>query len=135
MYLIKATMHVHPDFFLYREGVYRSSNQHLQDQRSGYHSVRIVGWGVDSTQSEPVKYWVRIYSHLGTVKVIFGVAGNLFNSFYVCYNWGQLVANSWGRHWGENGYFRIVRGQNDSDIEKFVLASWADQLDEETERK
>jgi len=54
-------MRVHPDFFLYRDGVYRSSKQQ-QDQRTGYHSVRIVGWGVDSSQRNPVKYWV-IFSY------------------------------------------------------------------------
>ncbi|XP_057373493.1 uncharacterized peptidase C1-like protein F26E4.3 [Daphnia carinata] len=95
---VQATMRVHPDFFLYRTGVYRYSGTNSQ-QRTGYHSVRIVGWGVDSSKRIPVKYW--------------------------------LVANSWGRQWGENGYFRIVRGENESDIEKFVLAAWADQEDED----
>lgn len=50
-------MRVHPDFFLYRTGVYRYSGTNSQ-QRTGYHSVRIVGWGVDSSKRIPVKYWV-----------------------------------------------------------------------------
>jgi len=29
----------------------------------------------------------------------------------------QLVANSWGTNWGENGFFRIVRGENHCEIE------------------
>lgn len=33
-----------------------------------------------------------------------------------------LAANSWGPQWGEDGYFRIKRGYNESDIETFVLA-------------
>lgn len=37
----------------------------------------------------------------------------------------QKVANSWGTDWGESGYFRIVRGKNECDIEKFVLGAWA----------
>lgn len=38
----------------------------------------------------------------------------------------KVVANSWGTWWGENGYFRIIRGQNECDIEKYVIAAWAD---------
>lgn len=38
----------------------------------------------------------------------------------------QVVANSWGNLWGENGYFRIRRGINECEIEDFVVAAWAD---------
>jgi hypothetical protein len=37
----------------------------------------------------------------------------------------QLCANSWGTQWGEAGYFRILRGENECGIESFVLAAWA----------
>jgi C1A family cysteine protease len=36
------------------------------------------------------------------------------------------VSNSWGRSWGENGYFRILKGTNACQIEDFVIAAWAD---------
>jgi hypothetical protein len=41
----------------------------------------------------------------------------------------QLAANSWGTYWGENGYFRIRRGDNACEIEQYVLAAWAHTAD------
>ncbi|CAJ0928543.1 unnamed protein product [Ranitomeya imitator] len=35
-----------------------------------------------------------------------------------------LAANSWGKDWGEDGYFRIVRGENECEIETFVVGVW-----------
>ena len=35
------------------------------------------------------------------------------------------VANSWNPHWGEKGYFRIVRGVNEGGIESQVVAASA----------
>jgi len=36
------------------------------------------------------------------------------------------VANSWNKYWGEDGYFRIVRGSNNCGIEDQVTSSSAD---------
>jgi C1A family cysteine protease len=37
----------------------------------------------------------------------------------------QLVSNTWGTKWGENGYFKILRGENECEIESYVVAAWA----------
>merc|ERR1719382_948700 len=38
------------------------------------------------------------------------------------------VQNSWNSHWGEDGYFRIVRGVNESLIESDVIATHGDAV-------
>ena len=54
-------MKVRPDFFAYRSGVYRHSR--LDGDHSGaYHSVRLIGWGVDDSAPTPAKYWVSTAS-------------------------------------------------------------------------
>lgn len=35
------------------------------------------------------------------------------------------IANSWNPYWGENGYFRMIRGQNEGGIESQVTAAAA----------
>lgn len=35
-----------------------------------------------------------------------------------------IAANSWGRDWGEEGTFRILRGENHCEIESFVIGAW-----------
>jgi hypothetical protein len=41
----------------------------------------------------------------------------------------QIAANSWGKWWGEDGYFRILRGVNECQVENYVLSSIADVHD------
>ncbi|VDM99317.1 unnamed protein product, partial [Thelazia callipaeda] len=35
-----------------------------------------------------------------------------------------IAANSWGSDWGENGTFRIMRGENHCEIESFIIGAW-----------
>lgn len=91
---VQATMRVYQDFFNYESGIYVHSPL-FECYQSGYHSVRIIGWGEEPSpiNGKTVKFW--------------------------------RVANSWGREWGEDGYFRILRGTNECEIESFVLGVWA----------
>ena len=50
-------MRVYHDFFTYQTGVY-SHTPFGADQRSGFHSVRLIGWGQEDNGYENLKYWV-----------------------------------------------------------------------------
>lgn len=51
-------MRVYRDFFTYRGGIYRHSAA-SRSEPSGFHSVRLVGWGEERTGYEVTKYWVN----------------------------------------------------------------------------
>lgn len=47
--------------------------------------------------------------------------------------WGEekdikywLIANSWTKKWGENGFFRIIRGRNACQIESMAVSAMPD---------
>lgn len=105
-------MRVYRDFFSYRHGIYKHSAA-SRAEASGFHSVRLVGWGEEFTGYSLTKYWVS--SDLSSTP--------LSDRFHLLFC-SQIAANSWGSWWGENGFFRIVRGENECEIENYVLATW-----------
>ncbi|GAB1610555.1 uncharacterized peptidase C1-like protein F26E4.3, partial [Argonauta hians] len=102
---VQAIFKVKEDFFVYKSGVYRH---------------------VDTVSKLPHPYH-QTGSH--SVRII-GWGVDYSNGFRTKY-W--LCANSWGPYWGENGYFRILRGENECDIESFVISAWA-QLPQKFQR-
>lgn len=50
-------MAVSSDFFMYQNGIY-SKTGFRPDERIGYHSVRIIGWGEEFVGGRMTKYWV-----------------------------------------------------------------------------
>ncbi|XP_027794071.2 tubulointerstitial nephritis antigen [Marmota flaviventris] len=94
---VQAIMQVHEDFFYYKTGIYRH---------------------VTSTNEESEKYRkFRTHAVKLTGWGILRGAHQKKEKFWI-------AANSWGKSWGENGYFRILRGVNESDIEKLIIAAW-----------
>ena len=62
-----ATFLVKEDFYMYTGGVYKYTlgpvSAATEPPRSAYHSVRILGWGVDRTDPNIQRpYWVRSYT-------------------------------------------------------------------------
>ena len=77
-----SSMEIYTDFLSYKSGVYSKGED--VPKFSGFHTIKIVGWGVeDGSEEEPnkgAKYWI--------------------------------IENSWGEDWGQNGYAKITEGQN-----------------------
>jgi len=79
---------VYPSFMNYKSGVYYT---HIWEfMPLGGHAVKVLGWGLQNVTF--LHFW----------------------HFQVPY-W--TVANSWGSEWGEEGYFRILRGWNHCEME------------------
>ncbi|XP_041068037.1 tubulointerstitial nephritis antigen-like [Carcharodon carcharias] len=94
---VQALMEVHEDFFVYRSGVYRHTP--VMAERPD----KFRGHG---THSVRITGWGEEQGYDGQIRRYW------------------IAANSWGRGWGENGYFKIARGENECDIETFILGSW-----------
>ncbi|KAM5326794.1 tubulointerstitial nephritis antigen isoform 3-T3 [Glossophaga mutica] len=94
---VQAIMQVHEDFFHYKSGIYRHVTS-TNEESEKYRKLR--------THAVKLTGW-------GTLR---GAQGRK-EKFWI-------AANSWGKSWGENGYFRILRGVNESDIEKLIIAAW-----------
>lgn len=94
---VQAIMRVHEDFFHYKTGIYR----------------HVTGTNEESEKYQKLQTHAVKLTGWGTLR---GAKGQK-EKFWI-------AANSWGKSWGENGYFRILRGVNESDIEKLIIAAW-----------
>lgn len=101
-------------------------------------NVYTVGPDVEEIQKElytngPVEVAFTVYQDFahyksGVYKHIYG--GVLGGHAVKLMGWGTtedgvdywLIANSWGYGWGEDGFFRIVRGENECGIESEAVA-------------
>lgn len=93
---VQAVIEVKEDFFLYKSGVY----QNVLSEDSFAAKAR--------------------QSNFHSIRII-GWGTDHPTGKPVKY-W--LCANSWGTDWGEDGYFKILRGTNESRVESFVIGAW-----------
>lgn len=52
-------MRVYRDFFSYRRGIYQRTSASHSDP-TGFHSVRLMGWGQKIVGGSVTKYWVGV---------------------------------------------------------------------------
>uniref|UniRef100_A0A671P1S7 Tubulointerstitial nephritis antigen-like n=1 Tax=Sinocyclocheilus anshuiensis TaxID=1608454 RepID=A0A671P1S7_9TELE len=94
---VQAIMEVHEDFFVYKSGIYRHTdvNHHKPSEYRKH-----------ATHSVRITGWGEERDYNGRTHKYW------------------IAANSWGKNWGEDGYFRIARGVNECEIETFVIGVW-----------
>jgi hypothetical protein len=68
---VQALMIARDDFYTYKSGVYRtmlSANEYNDQQEllRRTHSVKIIGWGTDTSTKTPTKYWLSLIRGLKT---------------------------------------------------------------------
>ncbi|XP_015203963.1 tubulointerstitial nephritis antigen-like [Lepisosteus oculatus] len=94
---VQAIMEVHEDFFVYRSGIYR---------HTPVSSRKAPQYRKHGTHSVRITGWGEERDYNGQTRKYW------------------IAANSWGRNWGEDGYFKIARGENECQIETFIIGVW-----------
>ncbi len=106
----------------------------LKNQKGGDEQIirEIWRWG-------PVATGIRVYPDFYTfdaAKDIYkwnGKGPQVGGHAIVIIGWGEengvkywIIRNSWGKKWGDNGYFRMIRGNNNCGIESNVVCTMPD---------
>ncbi|XP_072532237.1 tubulointerstitial nephritis antigen-like [Salminus brasiliensis] len=94
---VQAILNVHEDFFTYKSGIYRYTNVNFN---------KAPQYRKHGTHSVRITGWGEERDYSGRTQKYW------------------IAANSWGKNWGEDGYFRIARGENECEIEAFVIGVW-----------
>ncbi|XP_024920939.1 tubulointerstitial nephritis antigen-like [Cynoglossus semilaevis] len=94
---VQAIMEVHEDFFVYKSGIYKHTDVSF---------TKPPQYRKHGTHSVRITGWGEEKNYDGTARKYW------------------IAANSWGKNWGENGFFRIARGENECEIEAFVIGVW-----------
>ncbi|XP_049606801.1 tubulointerstitial nephritis antigen-like isoform X1 [Syngnathus scovelli] len=94
---VQAIMEVHEDLFVYKSGIYKHTDVSF---------TKPPHFRKHGTHSVRITGWGQEWDSNSAPKKYW------------------IAANTWGKNWGEDGYFRIARGDNECEIETFVIGVW-----------
>jgi cathepsin B len=121
---VEVAFEVYEDFLNYKGGIYvvremltkwncylyvHSNCQHTGGKLGGGHAVKLLGWGEDNG----IPYWTVANSWVGW-------AGKEIISVF------PTNVHFQNRDWGEDGFFRIVRGKDECGIESGAVGGLPD---------
>ncbi|KMZ82604.1 hypothetical protein PVIIG_02394 [Plasmodium vivax India VII] len=123
---VAAAIEPSKNFSAYREGILTGKFIKMSDggESNAYvwnkvdHAVVIVGWGEDTVENLKKKK-KKIHHYSGHLDAYAGGKGGEAAGKVVKY-W--KILNSWGTHWGYDGYFYILRDENYFSIKSYLLA-------------
>eukprot|EP00042_Codosiga_hollandica_P027827 m.141382 g.141382 ORF g.141382 m.141382 type:complete len:355 (+) comp52598_c0_seq8:121-1185(+) len=134
---IAATIAVTPAFEAYHGGIFNDTTGDVALD----HEISVVGWGVEDgiltsfffcfllcsacpgSRSHHFCCWLGSSRRYSTQRLLWGRLAQFRRVFrFLGVNY-WIGRNSWGTYWGEQGWFRIVRGTNNLGIE--AHCDWA----------
>jgi len=115
----------------YKTNTYR--NDKTFGQAAVHYSRDVAGIQAEIMNNGPVVFTFKVYDDFESYSsgVYQHKVGRFLGGHAVrAIGWGEengtpywLIANSWNEDWGDKGYFKMIRGKNDCDIEKAISAA------------
>ncbi|KAG0470616.1 hypothetical protein HPP92_017316 [Vanilla planifolia] len=95
--------------------------KHCQVKNQVWDEQKHFGVNAYRINSDPHDIMAEVFEN-GPVEVSFTVFEDFAHYKSESTSTSQLLANQWNRDWGDDGYFKILRGTNECGIEEDVVA-------------